>query len=1109
MKLPKNITHALPAIAIVLCTTLSVWSQDFKTLQNQFLEYYETEQFDKAIVYGEELLHMTPEVGNDSTRYYLLQCLSDCYFFIEDFDKGIDLYSQALRINNLTTVETNQLLANHLLLFAYDFLFEGNFDISVEMSTRAYDLYNKNPENWHESAKALNLIGNCFLFQDRNKEAIEQYRRELEIYDKKLGKNNVESAAAITQIGDCFSYDGNYTEAIESFHKAFDIYKNIGGENIIDAARMLAKIADSYFLIDQPTNAIEYYSNAIGIYNDAGQNQSSEYAQLLKDAAFCYFSIADYSNAIDLYSQSDDIFIKVGEDNSRQYAQLLHDYAACHYAIGDYANSLSMHEKSLEIFKKQPDENQGIITNALINIGQCYASLGNHEVADYYFSQAMDEFNVNGYNYQDLGFLASCYSTMGKYEKAIELYLIKLEADKNGEGRSSSITASLIGLARCYSMLNDYEKAIYYYSQANEIIAATLGKDNPMCAMLLNSIGICHNWNGNYNEAIEYFTRALETYQQNSNEGLSDYEMQYLMNIALTYIDINDFTHAYYYLQKGVDLDRQFLIRNLGGLTETRRDKYWNSTSLLYNSVFPAVALVVDGQNAASELYDTSALFAKGLLLSTELELQRIINESKDSSLIEKSKNLQLIKREIKKTNEQHLYERNTVLFELENKARKLEEELIEESKKYGVFTKNLDFTWQNIQEKLDATDVAVEFLSFPMFDNDSIMYIALTVRPGYEQPRLTVLCEEKELDADRAYTNTAVSELIWKPLATELMGVRNIYFSPSGLLHTIAIESMPHWEKTDSLMSDIYNIYRLSSTRELAMKRNTVEASGTVLYGGIEYVCDVQSNRKSRQKLHENKTVNKKSSKKKSRSADFGLRDDTFLEKLTWSGYEVDDIQKMLGKDVKTIKDCAATETSFKNLSGKKIKNIHIATHGFYWNDSTAREKKVRFTQLDNNINEEDKAMTRTGLFFSGAQRIFDPEAEFTDTIDDGVLTAKEVADLDLRGLDLVALSACQTGLGDIVGSEGVFGLQRGFKKAGAQSIIMSLWPVHDEATKDFMVKFYDSLNSHKTKREAFIKAQNFIMDKDHKGLYDYYGEGLSPARPHWAAFILLDALQ
>ena len=369
-------------------------------------------------------------------------------------------------------------------------------------------------------------------------------------------------------------------------------------------------------------------------------------------------------------------------------------------------------------------------------------------------------------------------------------------------------------------------------------------------------------------------------------------------------------------------------------------------------------------------------------------------------------------------------------------------------------------------------------------------------------------LCEENKLNANKAYTTRELSKLIWGKLAPELDGVKNIYFSPSGLLHTIAIESMPHWENPGKMMGDLYNIYRLSSTRELAIKRNTVESSGAVLYGGIDYVCNIQNKENNRQYNHETKKVSKNSLRKHTRCADFGLRDDTRLNFLMESLIEIDNIKNVLGSDAEKVTACDATESSFKNLSRKKKKYIHIATHGFYWIDSIARQKNVRFLQLDNfHKDTEDMAMTRTGLFFSGAQHIFDSSEEFPDSIDDGVLTAQEISNLDLRGLDLVVLSACKTGLGDIVGSEGVFGLQRGFKKAGAQSIIMSLWPVDDKATRYMMEGFYKALKSGKSKQEAFHIAQDKV--KEIYGNFKDEKHKKPTTRPHWAAFILLDAVE
>ena len=133
----------------------------------------------------------------------------------------------------------------------------------------------------------------------------------------------------------------------------------------------------------------------------------------------------------------------------------------------------------------------------------------------------------------------------------------------------------------------------------------------------------------------------------------------------------------------------------------------------------------------------------------------------------------------------------------------------------------------------------------------------------------------------------------------------------------------------------------------------------------------------------------------------------------------------------------------------------------------------------------------------FSGCNRIIRHE-QIPDEEEDGILTAQEISTLDLRGLDLVVLSACQTGLGDIISGEGVFGLQRGFKKAGAKTIIMSLWNVNDDSTMKMMTSFYHHYLEGMSKEEAFRAAQ----DELRKNSLPHQ------ERPDWAAFIMLDGL-
>ena len=792
------------------------------------------------------------------------------------------------------------------------------------------------------------------------------------------------------------------------------------------------------------------------------------------------------------------------------YVDLITNLALCYECHFMPDSAIFYYSKAKDVLSESTKVDSSAVSKLLSNIGDCYFDKDLYDNAIYYYTQARETHPtfINGINL--LKNIGDCYHNKGDYENSLAAYDEAQELKKRL--RSIFLNNRLV---QATNKLNDYSNyflsdlkntglnysLIYsvFFLNSPRIIQFCKDNDIPTDIIYQMMVDI---------KSSNYLYFLLS--QEKDEQAFTNYLLHY------KYLKQGDFSKSYSYYIKLLNRIHPFVIRELGTSTKKGRTLLWNNSfSREYLSVLPSIALEAQDSTAFGELYDKSTLFAKGMLLCADNEIQRLVNESNDINTTNSLYELQNLRSYFASILYQPEACPKKVAKKLKEKEQKLEKNVLtflNGLKGYNNFMDNLQLTWEQVRDTLGTEDIAIEFLSFPKYGIDEVIYIALTVRPGYKSPNLIEICNESDLKAlmDSAYTTTALSELIWKPLATELEGVRNIYFSPSGELHKIAIESMPHWVEKDSLMCNIYNIYRLSSTRELAMRRNAVEANGTELYGGIEYVCNIPDDVQSRQKHHETKKVGKKSSKKHTRGTDFGLRDDTKLEKLTWSGYEVDDIKKVLGDEAKKLKDCAATEESFKELSRKKVKNIHIATHGFYWNDSTAREKSVRFALLDNeNLNEEDKAMTRTGLFFSGSQRIFDPNAEFPDSIDDGVLTAKEVADLDLRGLDLVALSACQTGLGDIAGSEGVFGLQRGFKKAGAQSIIMSLWPVHDEATRDMMVEFYKALKSDKSKREAFIIAQNFVKDKDHKGLYDYESKGLSPTRPHWAAFILLDALQ
>jgi CHAT domain-containing protein len=230
------------------------------------------------------------------------------------------------------------------------------------------------------------------------------------------------------------------------------------------------------------------------------------------------------------------------------------------------------------------------------------------------------------------------------------------------------------------------------------------------------------------------------------------------------------------------------------------------------------------------------------------------------------------------------------------------------------------------------------------------------------------------------------------------------------------------------------------------------------------------------------------------------GYSTDTTLRKgwgyLNGTLQEVNQISRLMSEkqyNVSTYTGTTGNEESFKSLSGTRPGIIHIATHGFFLPIEESRKNLFMQMRMGDQQEPGDgiDPMLRSGLIMAGGNRAWQG-GTVSDSIEDGVLTAREISRMDLRGTDLVVLSACETGLGD-VSSEGVFGLQRSFKQAGVHTLVMSLWEVNDDATKYFMTEFYSNLLSGKDKRTAFLEAKRKCKEK-----YTY--------PQYWAAFIMLD---
>ena len=907
-----------------------------------------------------------------------------------------------------------------------------------------------------------------------------------------------------SQIGIARSYFqlGNYTKAIEVGTKALNICKLIQDETHPNYVIVLSNLANYYSSMGDNIKAIEVGSESLNIVKRTVGETHPDYALSLNNLAGFYFGIGDYTKAIKLGELALGIGGKVFGESHSDYAILLSNLANYYSSVGDFNKAIEKGTLAVDIHKQVQGESHPDYATSLGCLAQYYFDLGDYAKAVELGTQAMEiRKRVLGETHPDyaisLNDIALCYFNLGDYSKAIELCTQAMDIQKEMLGASHhSYAQSLSNLANYYLDIGDYTKAVELGIQALTIRKQVLGENHPAYSESLSNLASYFFDFGFYSKAIELDTQAMEIRKRVLGESHPNYASS-LGNLAADNYLNGNYGDAYQLLLNSVRDKKEIVLSQFKGLPNRTRESFWNKNKNEF-TYLPSICLKAGDMESNGEVYDNSALFAKGLLLNAETSLRDLILESGDSAAVKQFDAMQMIRMTLNKQYEKPIADRKLNCDSLERVADQMERELMNSSKAFGDFTRNLTVTWKDVQKGLGDDDVAIEFLASPVLGGDSILYVALTLKKGYDKPKMITLFEERDLRMVREskwYTTPALCELVWGPLSDELKGVKNVYFSPSGALYNIGIEQLP-CSATENI-GERYNMFRLSSTRELALRHDKPSKKSSALYGGLQYYVPPT----------ELLAYNQKKGYSRSSSS----RD--VFEPLPETKIEVENISALLKRqnyDAPAIyAGDEGTEESFKALSGKRTRIIHLATHGCYITpDEADRQRKSDMWQRlailrvgnDNALgSEEDEALTRSYLAMSGGKMCWTSDT-IPEGLDDGLLTAQEISRLDLRGCDLAVLSACETGLGDI-SSEGVMGLQRGFKKAGVQSIVMSLWKVADRPTQEFMTEFYRHLTAGEGKRASFLAAQRFLKEKYPTNLPNDDGRP-----PYWASFIILD---
>ena len=725
------------------------------------------------------------------------------------------------------------------------------------------------------------------------------------------------------------------------------------------------------------------------------------------------------------------------------------------------------------------------------NLRNLYAAIGRYDDALLYARKAIEEFQAHTpmgdatYNMPYMA-LADIYRLMGDKENCYRS-LDKIFETASRIVDSKELCHLYTTRGRCYFAFKDYQSALNDYKKADELLAAKYPQTDGDRISLSALIGGVEHQLGNYAESEQYYRKYAEytkaLYGEKSLEHIN--AQIYLANAEgfagnVTY-GCNDYTAAVQQL-------KTLMKQRIPYMNSTEREGLWNPLSSLFTMMTPYALEARQTQTAFTQNCYDALVMSKSFLLESERSMYDVIKRMGTSEDMYDYTTLASMKNQMKAWEKDYKANADSILS-VSRIVSRLENLLMNRCKGYSDGTDFMDVDYDAVKHALGQNEVLIDFTDY-ISQTQGRKYAAYIINKVQGYPLLKALFAERQIYSlgivrpDMYYSEDYsgdVLKLLWEPLKENVSEGATIYYVPSQLLFQVSLESLPLPD--GSLLGSHYHFVRLSSARELVkMKSNAIGCKDdtAVLYGGLQY--DVET------------TAMAEESKKYDLSNLLAIRGeiargDSIFHDLQGTKEEILKIENILKDNkwqVTPYMGKNGTEESFLDMNGKSPRLLHLATHGFYYTPNKAENVDYLKGYTD--------AMSLSGLVMSGGNAAWLGK-QLPKGVLGGILTANDIARLDLSNTDMVVLSACQTGQGKAT-SEGLYGLQRAFKKAGVGTIVMSLWSVSDKTTSGFMIAFYECLvNPHNAwnKRKAFEEAKQIIRKKH-------------PDPYYWAAFVMLD---
>jgi CHAT domain-containing protein len=781
--------------------------------------------------------------------------------------------------------------------------------------------------------------------------------------------------------------------------------------------------------------------------------------------------------------------------------------SSCYFKMWALEEAIEKAEQALSIYRQAPSRIPNLMYAILNSNGNAYNEIGQTDKALIFYQEALDtlknlKFTKTIPYAQVLGNIALCFNRQKQIDKALPYLRQSLalrDSFKTSNPREYALALNNLGAA--FLETGELDSSFSLIKTALSIKDTLEDEHNhPDFGVNLRTLGDYYYRTNQPLLAVNYYEKGFEHYKrlQKINHART---IEMALKCGLANVNAHEIPSAKKRLTLFNTQQFEHIRHNFAYMNDNAKAEFLNTFEDQYAEL--QSLNTTDSTQLLTKILFENALIYKGVLLQNNQNFTQKLSQSKDLETQTRFKEWQTLRRQLEAESSNPLSIRRLNLDSLENIVAHLESELIKKAGNKQEQTKAIQ--WKAIQSNLKHSEACIEFVHFNLIrqgkPTDSTIYGAYIIRktkqPQWEKKQLDSVFNHntsteqlvatlytRGIKPAQASSNTLSKDLyrlVWSPLDTFLKNITTVQYAPSGLLHRIAFDAIP-LSKT-AVLADKYALTAISSSRQILTKKDAPKLFAPIdaaLFGAVNYDKD-------------NPTTQSPVAFRIPTPSLSNLRSasNNIWQSLEGTRQELDSIEFLCNKNripATVLTGVQASESYFKNF-GDPLPSpsiIHIASHGYFFSEENKDDTTESIFALSKN------PLIRSGILLAGANRAWRGEHLETGQ-EDGILTAFEISQLNLSHTKLAVLSACETGLGDIRGNEGVYGLQRAFKMAGVQYLLVSLWKIPDTQTAELMTQFYKHLFIEKDIHTAFRKAQQYMR-----------GHYTNPF--YWAGFVLIE---